>query len=215
MANHLSLKRSQRLQQIAREYGVALDADLTPLSRPHNPPTFLVPDDERKADAILGNLKIEDAGLRAKTKRSSLLFQKSAKPGTYTYEELYAALARVIQENGVAGVLEVLLNRVRNVQGNINLARQGSTGVIKRFRNTENEEERGRLLEMAVEKRRIEFVQLLAPFADQESLRESLRSALSGRQIEITETLLRYGEAPVSLELTARLMKYRRQFRGV
>ena len=190
-------RRSQRLQKIAHDLGIIQNADISPFTRPSKPPTFLVPDDERKADAILGQLKIEESASKSSSKglkRVSLSFQKSAKPATYSYEELYAALTRVIEENGVAGVVEVLLNRFKGVQGNINLARRAITGVIKRIRNAENEEERGTLVQRAVEMGRDEFVQLLAPWADQRSLDEGLHLALERRDLGSIETLLRYGK---------------------
>lgn len=194
MDHQLAIKRSQRLQKIASDLGVVLDADLTPLSPPPRPPSFLQQDDERKADAILGQLKIEEAAGKSQAKSlKRFSVQKASKPSNYTYDELYAALSRVIEENGVAGVLEVLLRRFQNVQGNINLARRASTGVIKRIRNADNPEERGRLLQNATQNRRLEFVQLLAPLADQASLDDSLRTALENRNLNIIQTLLQYG----------------------
>jgi hypothetical protein len=196
-----NVKRSQRqrlrLQEIAKELGVILDADLTTLYPPLTAPSFQVADDERKADAILRNLHIEEAVSKPQArglKRLSTTFQKPSRSAAYTYDELYAALSRVVEENGEVGVVEVLLKRFQDVQGNINLSRRASTGVIKRMRNADSPEERGRLLQTATESARLEIVQLLSPLADQSSLDESLHIALGKRELPIVETLLRYGK---------------------
>jgi hypothetical protein len=195
MDHQLAAKRSQRLKKIASDLGIVLDADLISLSPPSKPPSFLTHDDDRKADAILGQLKIEEVAGKSQSKGlKRFSIQKAPKSSTYIYDELYAALSRVIEENGVAGVLEVLLRRFQNVQGNINLARRASTGVIKRIRNADSAEERGRLIQTAAENRRVEFVQLLAPYADQASLDDSLCIALENRDLAIIETLLQYGK---------------------
>jgi hypothetical protein len=90
-------------------------------------------------------------------------------------------------------VLEILLKKFKALDGNINLARRASTGVVKRVRGREEQEERGRLLSLAAGSGRLDFVQLLAPLADQQSLDEALGIVLEMRALEITEVLLRYG----------------------
>src|SRR4051794_21095135 len=131
MDHQLASKREQRLKSIAQELGVVYEDDLAVLSPPNRPPTWKVPDDSRKADAILGQLKLEDAQKGQSKKRVSLSFSKSQKPSTYSYDELYAALSRAVDDNVDAGVVEVLLKRFRDVEGNINLARRSSTGMMR------------------------------------------------------------------------------------
>ena len=188
--------RLQRLQEIAQDLGAVLEDDATPLSplSSGQVPTFRVPDDERKADAILAELRIEASQNSSHSKGLKRAFSKAKSPTTYKYEELYLALTRVVKENGLAGVTEVLLDRFKQAEGDINLARRASTGVIKKIRNVDHQEERGRLLQMATESRRPDLVQLLAPFADQESLDDSLRVALEIKQLVIMEILLDYGK---------------------
>jgi len=194
-------QRLQRLQEIAEEeeVGVAKEfralsqEDFTLLSPTRRIPTFRGPDDERKADAVLGQLRIELAQAHPQAKGRKRAFTTSKRQSPYDYEELHAALTRVIDENGYPGVAEVLLSRFKALDGDPNLARRASTGVIKRLTSAQSPEQRGRLLQTAAEKCRLDFVQLLSPYADTTSLDESLSIALERKHVEIVETLLRYG----------------------
>ncbi|CZT51702.1 uncharacterized protein RSE6_12887 [Rhynchosporium secalis] len=184
-------QRSRRLDQIAKEAGVILEIDLTTLT-PQKTLTFKVSDDEGKADEILGQLKIEDSVGRPQSKGLRRFSGRISK-SLYTYDELYSALSRVVSDNGSAGVVEVLLGRFNAVEGNINLSRRASISVIKRIRNTDSAEQRGRLIHTATELGRSDLVQLLAPHADQSSLDQALQIAIEKRDLESVETLLRYG----------------------
>jgi hypothetical protein len=187
-------QRKLRLQRLALGLGAVLPANHVELSPPKSVPTFLAPDDQRKADAILGQLKIEEAANKPQPKGLRKLSTRSSKSGPPTYDELYAALYRAISDNVSAGVVEALLERFKTLSGNVNLARRASGGVIRKIRNADNPEERGRLLQTATEILRYDFVQLLAPLADQLSLDESFHIAISKRELRIIETLLSYGE---------------------
>ena len=189
-----ALKRSQRLKTVAQELGVDLNTDLAPFSPPDRTPTFSIPDDERKADAVLGQLKIEESASKPPSKGLKRAFTKSPRPSKYTYSELYTALCRVIQDDGLPGVIEVLLNRFRGVDGDINVSRRASSGVITRMRNADVPEERGRLLQIATERGREEVVRILVGYANQAALDESVGIALQKRDLGIIETLLRHGE---------------------
>ncbi|TVY80563.1 Serine/threonine-protein phosphatase 6 regulatory ankyrin repeat subunit B [Lachnellula suecica] len=193
MAPTTSLQRSQRIQQIAQEHNAIPSVDLTVLSPPDRPPTLSVPDDDRKADAILGQMKIEES--QNNTSRKSLMknFAKSKKSSQYTYGDLYGALKRVVDENGLPGVLEVLLRRFLAVEGNINVAKRPSTSILHRRESQAYKLERGFLIQQATKQRRVPFVQLLAPHADQESLDQSLQFALQFKDQAIIELLLQYG----------------------
>jgi hypothetical protein len=194
-------QRLQRLQEIAKEeeVGVAKEfralsqEDSTQLSHIRSIPSFRIPDDERKADAVLGQLRIDLAQTQPQAKGLKRAFTTGKRQAPYDYEELHAALTRVIDENGLAGVAEVLLNRFKAVGGDLNLARRASTGVIRRLTSAPVPEQRGRLLQTAAEQCRPDFVQLLSPDADTASLDESLSIALERKHLEIVETLLRYG----------------------
>lgn len=213
MSHQPASKRAQRLREIAQEVGAVLsNFDPTPLLPPKQPPSFMVRDDDRKADAILGQLRIEEAALKPQPRRLSTAFGKAQKQGVYTYSELYQALANVIEDNGLPGVLEVLLKRFKAVEGNVNVARRGTMGMIKRVRGREEQTERGNLLQMATGACRLDFVQLLAPLADETSLDESLYIALEKRQLGIIEVLARYGElSPTVHEITLLTAPTRRQ----
>lgn len=194
MSRQPAAKRAQRLQEIAHEVGAVLtDFDPTPLLPPTQPPTFMSHDDDRKADAILGQLRIEESGSKQQSRRLSSAFGKKEKQSVFTYGELYQAMVRTVQENGEPGVLEVLLKRFKAVEGNVNLANRANTGVMRRMRGTEEKEERGQLIQIATRIARYDFVQLLAPMADDQSLKESLDAALGRRALDIVELLVRYG----------------------
>lgn len=194
-------QRLKRLQEIAREdeVGVAKEfrtlsqEDSTRLSPPRQTPSFRIPDDERKADAVLGQLRIDLAQAQPQARGLKRAFTTSKRQSPYDYEELHAGLTRVIDENGLAGVAEVLLNRCKALGGDLNLARRASTGVIKKLTNAQSPEQRGRLLQTATGQCRPDLVQLLTPYADTASLDESLSIALEKHQLEIVNILLRYG----------------------
>jgi len=187
-------KRAQRLREIAERFGVALDTNITPLSPPGGAPSFSTPDDNRKADAILGQLRIEESQTRPQPKGLKRAFTKSTKPSIYTYKELYSALSRVIEDNDSPGVAEVLLKRFKAVNGDINFARRSSTGMISKIRSSGNQSEPGRLIQKATKASRHRLVHLLAPDADQESRDESLQIAILARDLATIRTLLQYGQ---------------------
>ncbi|KAL3425115.1 hypothetical protein PVAG01_04396 [Phlyctema vagabunda] len=188
-----SPQQLQRLHEIARDLGAELTEDTLPLSPPRQRPTFKVPDDDRKADAVLGQSRIELSQVQSRPKGLRRAFSTTKLSGSHSYEEIYIALTRVIEENDLIGVAEVLLDRFRQLGGDINVARRASTGLIKKIRNADSPEERGHLLESATDKGRVDAVQLFAPDADQPSLNESLRIALQRKNLAITEVLLQYG----------------------
>jgi hypothetical protein len=187
----------ERLDQIARELGLVVELAASPhLLPPGQIPSFMVPDDERKADAVLGQLKIE-AG-KPESRRLRRLTTIPSK--THTYDELHAALSRVVSENGLAGVVEVLIKRFGIVpEGNsikVRLRRRASIiGIMPRVGSTDNRKQRDQLIHAAVELGREDFVQLFAPWADQSSLDRALGTALEKKQVPIVECLLRYGKS--------------------
>ncbi|CZR50284.1 uncharacterized protein PAC_00156 [Phialocephala subalpina] len=204
MSRQPAAKRAQRLQEIAREVGAILDNfDPSPLLPPTQPPTFMIYDDDRNADAILGQLRIDESkSSKQQSRRLSAAFGKTQKQGVYTYSELYQAMVKVVEDNGLPGVLEVLLKRFRAIEGDVNLSRRGSTSMVKRVRGKDEQDERGRLLYLATGNTRIEFVQLLAPLSDEQSLNESLDIALAKRELGIVELLVRYGANTALYEST-------------
>lgn len=188
-------QRLRRLQSIAHKAGAVLNTDPTPLSPPRQLAIFCVPDDERKADAILGQLKLEDSHGQSQSNRLARTFTKSSKASAFSYNELYAALSRIVSENGSAGTFEVLLRRFRAIEGNINVPRKRNTGVISKLRSSDNQQP-GRLLQGATQLHRNDLVQLLTPLSpSQDSLDDSLLIALQARDLVVAETLLQYGES--------------------
>ena len=191
--SRLPAAQQLRLLRIAQRVDAVLDIDLSQLSPPRQSPSFCVAEDERKADAILGELKLEDSQGQSQHSRLARTFTKASKASAYSYNELYAALSRVISENGLAGVFEVLLGRFRAIEGNINSPKKRITGVISKIRNSDNRQP-GRLLQEAAQLHRNDLVQLLGPFSpSQESLDESLLIALQAKDLAVIESLLQYG----------------------
>jgi hypothetical protein len=185
MAPPTAAQRSQRLQEIAHQLGAILNADTAHLSPPNQPPTFAGPDDERKAVSILGQLQIEASQNPALKK-----VYKADKYSVYSYAALYDALSRVVEENGLPGVLGVLLKRFQEVGGDINIARKGKSRML----HSNVPQERGFLLQKATKQRSETLVQLLAPYGNQASLDESLRTALQFKGMAIIKLLLQYGK---------------------
>lgn len=186
--------RAQRLPEIAHQVGAVLENfDGSTLGRPARPPpSYWIPDDERKADAIIAQLRIDENAGKS-SRRTSLGFGKTQRQAPATYTELYRAMVWVVQDNGLPGVLEVLLNRFKAIEGNVNLARKNSTSLAKRVRGREEQEERGRILDLAAERCRLDFIHLLAPLADQQSLDDALAIVLPKRALDIVKVLVGYG----------------------
>lgn len=194
MSRQPPAKRQKRLQEIAREVGAVLGDkfDPTPLTPQGQPPTYMVPDDERKADAILGQLRIEENSNKSSARRITSLGRKTDQ-AVYSYVELHQGMVRVLEENGSPGVFEVILRRFKAAGGDINFSRRGSTSALKRVRGREEQDERSRLLFWTTERNRHDFLQLLVPHADEQSLNEALHLALDKRSMLIIELLIRHG----------------------
>ncbi|TVY34018.1 Ankyrin [Lachnellula subtilissima] len=184
MAPPTTQQRSQRLQELANQLGAILTTNTAPLTAPANPPTFSDPDDDRKAKAILGQLEIKSSQNPSLKK-----LYKPEKYSVYSYAHLYDGLAKFVEENGLPGVLEVLLKRFKEEGGDISLARQGKSRKL----HSNIPRERGYLLQKATTKRSETFVQLLVPHGIQVSLDESLRIALGFKDMAIIKLLLQYG----------------------
>lgn len=180
-------QRSQRLQEISRQFGSPPKTEAIPLSKPSRPPTFSGPEDERRALAILQGLEI-NAGSALKK------IYKTDKKTVWSYAVLYDGLLQVVEENGIPGVLEVLLKRFLEMGGNINLARKKVSHTIRSSIPAES----GRLLQEAVESSNEAFVQLLVPHAQQSSINESLGIAFRQNDMGIIKLLLQYGKLPMS-----------------
>ena len=178
-------QRSQRLQEIAHQLGAVPNSDAAPVSPPDRPPSFSGPDDERKANTILQTLQI-DASQSPTLKK----LYKPDKSSKYSYAALYDALLRVVEENGLPGVLEILLKRFLEEGGDISISRRGKKRIIHSSSPTEP----GYLLQKATKQRSEGFVQLLAPHGNQAALDDSLRFALQFKDMAIIKLLLQHGE---------------------
>ncbi|TVY88566.1 Ankyrin [Lachnellula willkommii] len=183
MAPPTTQQRSQRLQELASQIGVSPTTGTT-LTAPDRPPSFSDPDNDRKAKAILGELEIQSSQNPTLKK-----LYKPEKHSPYSYAHLYDGLAKVVEDNGLPGVLEALLKKFKEEGGDISLMRKGK--IRKLHSNIPGE--RGNLLQEATTKRSVPFVQLLVPHGNQVSLDESLRIALGFKDMEIIKLLLQYG----------------------
>ncbi|CAG8954744.1 hypothetical protein HYFRA_00004669 [Hymenoscyphus fraxineus] len=183
-------ERASRLTQIATSYNAILHGPNAPFTRPSQPPTPSVStEDERIADAVLAQLRHEVDQIQGSTRGFKKVFSKPSKSAP-TYKDIYAALLRVIEEGGPTGSVVVLLRRFAAIEGDINVAKRASSGIVG-IRSSPVQ--RGNIIQTAVRTKQNQFVQLLAPLADQESLDEGLGIALCAKDLENTTTLLQYG----------------------
>ena len=173
--------------------GVLLDFSIAPLSPNKNPQSFQSSSDTQNAEEYLAFLRRKATEEKPPSKGLKRMATKSSKAAIYTHDEVYTALSTIIEENGSAGILEVLLKRFASLNGDINVARKAKTGVFRKLAKADSAYERGNLLHSATEAKRNDFVQLLVPLADPPSRNECLQIALSSRDIPVIETLLRYG----------------------
>lgn len=192
MAPLTTQQRSQRLQELASQIGAIPTTDTTPLAAPDRPPSFSDPDNDRKAKAILGELDIQSSQTPALKK-----LYKPEKYSVYSYAHLYDGLAKVVEEDGLPGVLEALLKRFKEEGGDISLARKGKSRKL----HSDIPRERGYLLQKATTKRSKLLVELLVPHGNQVSLDESLRIALGFKDMAIIKLLLQYGKQTFSPRL--------------
>lgn len=193
MENRPAPQRLERLKELAKEVRCPdLNDDSTTLSPGQQIPTYRTPNDEQQADALLAQMRHEETQSQPQQKGFTRAFSNSKKPQSpFTYKEVHAALTRVVDTNASAGVVEVLLARLRGLGHDPNLARKASTNILKRIKNVDAQDQRGRLLQTAAELGRLDFMHLLIQHADQEALDQSLSISLTKRNLPITELLLR------------------------
>ncbi|CAG8974912.1 hypothetical protein HYALB_00006697 [Hymenoscyphus albidus] len=123
-------ERASRLAQIATSYNAILHGPNALFTRPSQPPTPSVSaEDETIADAVLRQLKHEVDQIQGSTRGLKKVFSKPSKLAP-TYKDLYAALLRAIEEGGPTGTVVVLLRRFTAIEGDINVAKRASSGIV-------------------------------------------------------------------------------------
>ena len=183
-----------RLEAIAGNLGANINYPTSALSWTKDPESNLTAEDEQNGEAFLSLLRKKTAEEKPAAKGLKRMSTKSSKAtAPYTHDEVYTALSVSIEESKSIAVFEVLLKKFLSLNGNINVARKAKGGVFRKLAKVDNPDERGNLLQAAAAEKREDFVQLLAPLADQTGRNEALEIALSGRDLKVIGTLLRHG----------------------
>ncbi|ROW16750.1 hypothetical protein VPNG_01597 [Cytospora leucostoma] len=195
-------ERLRRLRRLAHEHNIPDRFDTTPLTRPSDPPSPLAardPEAEKKAEDLLKRRRLASAqdlngsngGAGSLKKRPFTLTRKDS----FASKEIFDTLDAHVSNAGAPSVAEALLHRLRLTGGDLNRASTKSKSSFNlRRRSLDNlGQEQSKILQKAVENGHEDMVAVLVPHADLITLDAALPLALRIGNLQITETLLRYG----------------------
>ncbi|KAI1180767.1 hypothetical protein F4777DRAFT_529249 [Nemania sp. FL0916] len=182
--------RFNRLQQLSDEYGLSLQPLPSPKPKPDNPQTYCTKNDVSIAEELLQRQRT--AGSEHQSFKSGLSRAFTTKKTAWEYREIYDALLAHVTAQGSPGVAEALIVKLNSLGGNLNLVQKSRTSLISR-RKSLDLSERSKILQIAVQNKQLEMVEVLLPFADALALDTSLPVAMRGGNDAITDLLIRYG----------------------
>lgn len=183
--------RQRRIAQLAEQWEIALPPTPSPLTRPSHPPTYRNADDDFYAEELVKRRQLSH-GRTESTGNLRKAFASNKKK-SYDPRVVFDALNSHVANRGRPGVAESLINLLVASGGDINLPQKPKTGLLSRRKSLETFGERSRLLQQAVHNIQPEMVAVLIPHADTVALDTSLPLAIKTENLEIVETLLRYG----------------------
>lgn len=175
------IEAAEQLQRLAVSRKAKLTARLPALSSPPLP-------DERRPRKIFGHM-LQGGFIYMPQGEPVAGYEKYWAHGAFSsVSQVHAALGGLVNTQGqrevVAHLIRVLLNR----KGNVNFSHKG---------NLFKEKERSDHLLQATSYNNFDMVKVIAPFADSQSLDESLSVALRQKNSKITATLLAHSAEPL------------------
>ncbi|KAI1815803.1 hypothetical protein GGS20DRAFT_305269 [Poronia punctata] len=189
MKPHPAQDGPARLRQLSQECGLLLHAPPAPKPRPEHPPSYCTDNDIFIAEDLLERQR--HAGQNSQS-RPGLVRAFANKKKTWEYKEIYEALLAHVANRGSPGVAEVLITKLTQLGGNLNLAQKSRTSLLSR-RKSLDLSERSKILQNAVTNNHLEMVEVLLPHADALTLDTALPVAMRNGNDAITENLIRYG----------------------
>ncbi|KAK0619658.1 hypothetical protein B0T14DRAFT_603412 [Immersiella caudata] len=119
----------------------------------------------------------------------------SNRNSVFTYQEVNAVLAAVIETDGPADVVKALLA----FGADINFSRQRKSGTWSKFTLRQQHGQRSNILFRVTVRCSADIVRLLAAHADQENLDSVLHHAIIRGDVDVLQALLDHGANPVHL----------------
>lgn len=181
--------RHTRLLELADGLSVPLNISNPPLSATFNH-TYVTDADLERAKALLIERRSTDPEYKA-PKGVSKWFKKTEIE--FSPREVNRAFADVVVRGGALGLVAAL----RELGGDVNVARKASKSILKKITQNDQQDCRSDVLRTAVQSRNLEIVRLLAPSADQMSRDESLLQAIELGHLGIVRVLLEHGANPM------------------
>ncbi|KAK5628406.1 hypothetical protein RRF57_004121 [Xylaria bambusicola] len=183
--------RRRQLRELSEEYGLFLQPSPPLQPRPEYPPSHRTENDIIIAEELLKRQRTTASQHQSKGGLSRAFTPKKT---AWEYKEVYDALLAHVVDQGSPGVAEALITKLNLLGGNLNLVQKSRTSLLSR-RKSLDLSERSRILQIAVENKQLEMVEVLLPFADALSLDTSLPVAMRNGSNAIAELLVRYGAA--------------------
>lgn len=182
--------RPRQLRELSEEYGLFLQPPPPLKPRPQYPPSYRTDNDIAVAEELLKSQRI--AASQRQQSKGGLSRAFTPKKTAWEYKEVYDALVSHVTDLGSAGVAEALITKLNLLGGNLNLVQKSRTSLLSRKKSLDLSE-RSKILQIAVENKQLEMVEVLLPYADTLSLDTSLPVAMRNGNDAITELLIRYG----------------------
>jgi ankyrin repeat protein len=186
--------RQARLHEFEQEWDVTISPLPPPLTRPRHVQAAYTDHDVLQAEELLKQQRMEDS--QNGHSKSGLSRAFTTKKKAWEHREIYTALVSHVGSRGSPGVAEALISKLNLAGGNLNLAQKSRPSLLTR-RKSLDLAERSQVLQRAVENRHGEMVRVLLPFADAQSLDTALPIAFRNRDVEIVESLVKYGASTV------------------
>ncbi|KAI0525887.1 hypothetical protein F5B22DRAFT_258085 [Xylaria bambusicola] len=184
--------RPRQLRELGEEYGLLLQPPPPLQPKPECPSSYRTDNDIAVAEELLKRQRI--ATSQHHQSKGGLSRAFTSKKTAWEYKEVYDALLAHVVDQGSPGVAEALITKLNLLGGNLNLVQKSRMSLLSRKKSLDLSE-RSRILQVAVENKQLEMVEVLLPFADALSLDTSLPVAMRNESNAIAELLVRYGAA--------------------
>ncbi|KAK2594771.1 hypothetical protein QQS21_007518 [Conoideocrella luteorostrata] len=187
--------RQRRIIQLSQEWGVDLPRAQTPLTRPHNPPSFWTSKDDQIVEELMQRRAAEVAQYRQRSSLSKAFSSNNLKKGkNWDPNEILEVLTSWVANSGSPGVAEALISKLAagGVEFSGNQTNHKS-GILSRRKSVNTFVDRSKFLKLAVEGNQYNMLQVLLPHADSYSIDQALAPAIRNGNVPIAELILRYG----------------------
>lgn len=179
------------LLKLAEAWSIDLASDLYRIEPKDVVPTYHTENDKELVTIMLNERRVTDPEYKA-PKEISKLIKSKAKLAEFSDKELNRALVAVVYENGPLGVVDCLLN----MGASVDVTRRASTNMWKKVTKKDQTDRRSDVLQTACGYENLELIELLAAWADQSTLDDSLSIAIVRNAPKKIEILLRSGADP-------------------